>query len=136
MAFNPYLNFDGNCREAMAFYADVFGATDLSIMGPEAAPPEAVADWPTDRVMHAQFSHAGGTLMGADLPPGMHAPQSGVSVYHEAPGVEAARALFDKLAVGGTVNMPFDRTFWSPGFGGVTDRFGTSWMITVAMQQP
>jgi PhnB protein len=133
MAFIPYLTFDGACREAMSFYADLFGATDLSIMGPEAAPPEAGVDWPSDRVMHAQFTHAGGTLMGSDLPPGMHAPQSGVSVYHEVADVAAAEALFDRLAIGGTVTMPFARTFWSPGFGGVTDRFGTSWMITVPM---
>lgn len=133
MAFIPYLNFDGTCREAMTFYADLFGASDLSIMGPEAAPPESVADWPADRVMHAQFSHAGGTLMASDLPPGMHDTQSGVGVYHEAPDTAAARALFDKLAIGGTVTVPFDRTFWSAGFGGVVDRFGTSWMITVPM---
>lgn len=134
MPFNPYLAFDGTCREAMTFYADLFGATDLSLMGPEAAPPEALQGWPADRVMHAQFSHAGGTLMASDLPPGFAKGQSDVSVYHEAPDLASAKTLFDKLSAGGTVNMPFEATFWSPGFGAVQDRFGTNWMITVPMQ--
>ena len=133
MSFAPYLNFDGNCREAMTFYAGVFGAADLQFMDGSAVPPDSGAGDMTDRVMHSQFTAGpGAPLMASDLPKGMAPQGRQLTVFHAANSVAAARGIFDALAAGGEVQFPFGPTFWSAAFGGVVDKFGTSWMITVA----
>ncbi len=127
----PYLHFQGQCAEAMAFYAGVFGGTDIQMMrygeGP-GAPPE-FKDSP--RVMHAQVTIGDGTLMASDYPPGTdgHA-QAGFSVMQSAPDAATAKRHFDALSDGGAVIQPFQPTFFSPGFGMVKDRFGTHWIIS------
>jgi PhnB protein len=133
MSFNPYLNFDGTCREAMTFYAGVFGATDLSVMSfgdtPDNYPksPETAA-----LVMHSQFTTGpGAVLYASDVPPGMEWSGHNGTIYHSAPTTDRARAVFDALAEGGTVWMPLAETFWAPLFGGLTDRFGVSWMVSL-----
>lgn len=132
MSFHPYLLFDGTCREAMTFYADVFGATDLDLSTFGDGPPDYIPEGGANLIMHSQFSTGPGQiLMASDMPPSMGAPVAG-SVYHNAPDAGRARAVFDRLAEGGRVSIPFGPTFWSPAFGGVTDRFGTSWMISIA----
>jgi len=132
MAFAPYLNFPGTCREAMTFYAGVFGATDLQFMTGADIPPGEMEDWPRDLILHAQFSSGEGpALMASDVPPGTPVDKAGASVYFAAKDIDTARAIFDGLADGATVQMPFGPTFWSPAFGGLVDRFGTSWMISV-----
>ncbi len=125
----PYIHFDGTCAEAMAFYAGVFGGTDMMSMRYSEAPAESGAS-PSDRIMHCQFNAAGGTLMASDFPPGMDAqPQQAMSVMIEPATVPEAQTAFDRLTEGGTVIMPFGPTFWSPGFGMLKDRFGTHWII-------
>jgi PhnB protein len=132
----PYLHFGGQCAEAMAFYSEVFGATDLQMMR-YAEAPEAPPDWKTsDRVIHSQVSLGGGTLMASDFPPGQGQPQQAVSVMFTAADVAAARAIFARLGDGGAEVMPFGPTFFSPGFGMVKDRFGTHWMISAPMAEP
>ena len=127
----PYIHFQGQCAQALAFYAQVFGGTGLQTMryadGPEA--PEA---WKaSDRIMHGQVTLGSGTLMASDYPPGMEGdPQRGFSVMQTAPDVATAKAAFDALADGGAVIDPFKPTFFSPGFGMVKDRFGTHWIIS------
>ncbi|WP_299351581.1 VOC family protein [uncultured Shimia sp.] len=131
MAFIPYLNFDGNCAEAMQFYADLFGATDLQIMRYTDA-PEGEDLPPSDRVMYSHIMLGDASLMASDHPPGMPAEDmAGVSVNHPVADKAEGQKLFDALAEGGTVMMPYETTFFSPAFGMVTDRFGTSWMIGV-----
>jgi PhnB protein len=127
----PYIHFPGTCAEALAFYADVFGATGLQTMR-YAEGPGAPADWATsDRIMHGQISIDDGTLMASDMPPGMpDGVQQGVSIMQTAPDFATGQRRFDRLAEGGTVTNPFGPTFFSPGFGMVTDRFGTSWIIS------
>ena len=129
MAFMPYLHFDGTCAEAMAFYADLFGATDLQTMPYSAAPPGDGPAFASDRIMHAQFSAGGAVLMASDFPPGMGEGQKAVSVMIDPATVAEGQAKFDRLRVGGDVIMPYGPTFWSPGFGMVKDRFGTHWII-------
>ena len=132
MAFAPYLSFDGTCAEAMRFYADLFGAADLQIMTCADAPPEVDRGaTPASHVMHAQLTIDGHPLMGADAPMGMATKPAGFCVLHGAKSVEEARCLFDALAGGGRVNMPFGPTFWSPGFGMLIDRWSIPWIITV-----
>ncbi|WP_372841058.1 VOC family protein [Phaeovulum sp.] len=129
MSFVPYLHFEGRCAEAMAFYADLFGATDLQLMRYSEAPGDQAL--PSDRIMHAQFSLADGVLMASDYPPGPSERQAAVSVMTTPATVAEGYRLHAALAEGGAEIMPFGPTFWSPGFGMVKDRFGTHWIIGV-----
>lgn len=128
----PYLHFQGDCAEALAFYADVFSGTDLRVMRYDEA-PGTPPDWTGNpRIIHGQVTIGGGTLMASDFPPGMEGdPQQAVSVMQTMPDVASARAAFDRLAgEGGHVIDGFKETFFSPGFGMVKDRFGTHWIIS------
>ena len=127
----PYLAFDGTCPEAMRFYAKVLQGT-LGIMtnrqSPLAGscPPEHL-----DRVMHARLELADGTAPYAgDCPPGMpYQGIHGVSIALNYDSVEKAQQVFEALAEGGTVTMPFSDTFWAKKFGMVKDRFGCHWIV-------
>ena len=132
----PYIHFDGHCAEALTHYADVFGGTDLQMMRYSDAPdmPEAMKD--PNRIIHGQVTLGGGVLMASDYPPGMVAEkQAAVSIMQGVGSVASGQAIFDRLADGGTVVQAFGPSFFSPGFGMVTDRFGTHWMLSV-MPEP
>lgn len=134
MSFDPYIHFQGTCREAMTAYQALFGGK-LDLMPYRAAPewppgtPEAMRT--SDLVMHGTLVLPDGRcLMASDFPPGMGGdPQQAVSICHTAPSIERAREIFAVLANGGTVIMEFQPTFWADGFGMVKDRFGTHWMV-------
>jgi PhnB protein len=130
MAFSAYLQFNGNCREAMSFYAGVFGST-LTLFAAEDAPPGTFGSGLDGRIMHAEFFVNGSGVMASDRPRGSDTGHSGFSVLHAAPDVETARAIFSRLSEGAEITMPFGPTFWSPGYGILRDRFGITWMITV-----
>jgi PhnB protein len=127
----PYIHFQGQCADALAFYAEVFGGTNLQMMryadGPEAPDP-----WKSSaRIMHGQVTIDDGTFMASDYPPGVEGDaQTGFSVMQTAADVATAKARFDALAKGGSVIDDFKPTFFSPGFGMVRDRFGTHWIIS------
>ena len=128
----PYIHFDGHCAEALAFYADVFGGTELQMMRYSDAPdmPEAMKD-PT-RIIHGQVTLGSGVLMASDYPPGVQGPPQGsVSIMQGVTSVAAGRRAFDRLADGGSVVQDFGPSFFSEGFGMVTDRYGTHWMLSV-----
>jgi PhnB protein len=129
MAFVPYIHFRGNCAEAMRFYADVFGAEPPVLMRYSEAPQNEGMP-ASDGVMHAELTLGSGKLMASDYPSGMPGDeQKAVSVMHPVADPGAGQRIFDRLAEGGQVVMPFGPTFWSRGFGMVRDRFGTHWMI-------
>lgn len=129
MHFRPYLNFDGTCAEAMAFYQSVFGG-QLDLMRfkdvPEMpCPPEA-----GERVMHAHLGVNGHSLMASDTMPGQpYGGMHGFGVALAFDTVAEATRVFNALAAGGQVGMPLEKTFWVEIFGMVTDRFGTPWLI-------
>jgi PhnB protein len=125
----PYLHFQGKCAEALAFYAKVFGGTDLQT-APYADGPGASESWKASpRIMHGQVTIGDGTMMASDYPPGIEGdPKKGFSVMQTAPEAQTARAYFEQLAEPGTILDPFKETFFSPGFGMVQDRFGTHWI--------
>ena len=135
MSVIPYLSFRGNCREAMTWYADVLG-TEIEMMmtGAEMpefdAPPELA-----DRIAHCSLRIAGGEIYASDDFTGSVRDMDGVSVMLTFPDAAEARRVFDRLLDGGEVGMPFAETFWSPGFGALKDRFGTSWMISTDMPE-
>lgn len=141
MQFTPYLNFDGNCAEAFAFYAKLFDGT-IAFQGTfgempasEGMPP--IPESARQRIMHVHLQVKEWSLMGSDAMPGAdvcsggYQPAQGLWVSIQADSIEEGRRLFDALATGGATVMPFAATFWSPGFGMVRDRFGTPWMVNV-----
>ncbi|NGY04967.1 VOC family protein [Solimonas terrae] len=129
---SPYLFFDGNCAEAMQFYAQVLGGK-LDMMRHDQAPPDAQApQQPAERIMHARLSTDSLVLMASDWMAGQAFPgASGFSLSLGYQDIARARATFDALAAGGEIRMPFGETFWSQGFGMLADRYGTPWMVNV-----
>mgnify|MGYP003383732726 FL=1 len=133
MAIEPYLFFNGRCDEAIAFYRDALGAEVQMLMrfreNPDPPPPGMLPpDW-GDKVMHASLRIGDATLIASDAMCSDSARFSGVTLSLAVPDSAAAHKAFDALAVGGTVTMPIARTFWSPCFGMLNDRFGVAWMV-------
>ncbi|MBV9795157.1 MAG: VOC family protein [Actinobacteria bacterium] len=131
MAFllNPYLNFNGNAREAFEFYRDVFGGElTVSTFGDLGAADGADAD----KVMHAALEIPGGhTLMGADVPGHMqYAPPAGFAVSVSGAD-DALQGYFEQLAAKGTITMPLQKQVWGDAFGMLTDQFGIPWMVNI-----
>jgi PhnB protein len=129
--FEPYLCFDGNCAEAIRFYERVLGAkVEMMMKFSEVPPQEGQPPMTGDGIMHASITLDGDRLMASDSPPGMpFEPMKGITVSLAYPTAEQGRRIFDALAEGGRVTMPYQKTFWADGFGMLTDRFGTPWMV-------
>ena len=131
MPLAPVLHFQGTCAEALAFYARVFDAPEPTLMRYSEA-PGAPPGPGGDRVMYGTVDIGEGVLMASDYPPDVAGdPQAGVSVSLGLRDRSRARAVFDRLGDGGAVILPWDATFFSPGFGMVRDRFGTHWMVMI-----
>jgi PhnB protein len=130
---NPYLQFDGNAREAMEFYQSVFGG-DLKIntFGEFGSPDPAIAD----KVMHGTLTtDKGYTVMASDTAPGMpYQPGSNITCSLSGDPGEGLEEVWEKLADGGTVGVPFEKQMWGDVFGQCVDRFGIPWMVDVASQ--
>ncbi|MGY6501478.1 MAG: VOC family protein [Acidimicrobiales bacterium] len=131
MQFLPYLNFDGNCREAFTRYHEILGGT-LEVMGSDDGPDGDVPAEFAGRVLHAALVlDDGAVLMASDVQaggdwPGVH----GMYTYLGVPTIDDAQRVFHALADGGEVEMPIEPAFFSPMFGVCRDRFGTNWMIS------
>jgi PhnB protein len=132
MKLNPYLSFDGRCREAFEFYEKTFGGRIAFIQTIGESP--MASSMPPDthgRVMHVTLNIGDQVLQGADSPSAVFTKPAGLSVaLHFESAVDGQR-VFDALAQDGTVQMPFQETFWTTGFGMLTDRFGTPWVLNV-----
>ena len=132
MSFSPYLFFSGDCAQAFERYHAVFGG-DLNIMRYADAPSgDSMPGASPDLVMHASIKLGDGFLMGSDDPNGTGGPKVGAAVAFTAPDATEGERMFEQLADGGEVSMPFGATFWSSGFGMCTDRFGVPWMVDTA----
>lgn len=134
MAIEPYLFFNGRCEEAIEFYKKALGAEVLMTMrykeSPEPPPPGVVPQGWENKVMHATLRVGEGTLMASDGCSEGGTFQ-GFSLSLSLRDESEAKSAFSALSEGGQVQMPLGKTFWSPCFGMVTDRFGVAWMITV-----
>lgn len=131
---NPYINFDGDARQAMEFYQEVFGG-DLSLntygaFGRQDA-PEA------DKIMHGMLETPSGfTLMGADAPPGTrHEPGNNFTVSLSGDDDAELRGYWEKLSTGGSVSVPLEKQMWGDVFGMCTDRFGIPWLVNISQPQ-
>ncbi len=130
----PYLMFGGRCEEALEFYRTALGAQIDMLMrfqeSPDPPPPGMLPPGFENKIMHASFRIAGNVLMasdGCEVGSQFKGFSLSISVATEA---EAER-YFAALSDGGQVQMPLAKTFWSPKFGMLTDRFGISWMVNV-----
>lgn len=130
MQVNPYLTFNGQCAEAIKFYERVLGgkATFQQTWG-ESPMANDMPKETHDKIMHATVDLDGSTLMCADSPPDHYQSPRGIHItLHYKHPAEGER-VFNTLAEGGRIEMPFQATFWSSGFGMCVDRFGIPWMV-------
>jgi len=136
----PYLMFNGRCEEAIEFYRKALGAqVEFSMRfkeSPEPPPPGMVPPGFENKIMHCSFRIGATTLMASDGCTAGQPKFEGFSLSISVPNEAEADRAFNALADGGKIGMPLGKTFWSPRFGMVQDRFGVSWMVSVAAQQP
>jgi len=128
----PYLSFDGTCAEAMRFYERVLGGKIKSMMSGAESPMAAqIPKEFAHRILNAQLQLPGGSLLyGGNCP--NHMPFEsikGVTIALNYATVEEAEAIFNALAEGGKVTMPFSPTFWAKKFGMLVDKYGVPWII-------
>ena len=135
MHIEPYLFFNGRCEEAIAFYKRALGAEVLMMMrnkeAPEQPPPGMLPPGSGDKVMHATLRIGASHLMLGDGRCDGTPVFNGFSLSLDAANEAEAERLFAALADGGTVQMPLAKTFWSPRYGMVKDKFGVHWMVMV-----
>jgi PhnB protein len=130
MRISPHLCFDGQCREAMLLYQSVLGGAIQTMLTYGETPMASSLDsqW-HDRIVHATLVLDGVELTGVDMIPGAYQRPQGFFVTLTVDGLTRAREIFSTLSRGGTTTVPFAKTFWSPGFGVLVDRFGIPWEI-------
>ena len=133
MLVQPYLNFNGRCDEALGFYQKALGAKVEMLMrfadSPDPVPPGMIPPGSEQKVMHSSFRVGDSVLMATDGGCTEATAFQGITLSISVKNAEEADRVWNALAEGGTVQMPIGKTFWSPRFGMLTDRFGVAWMI-------
>ena len=131
----PYLSVAGRCEEALEFYRGAVGAKVDELLrfkdSPEPMPPGMLEPGFENKVMHSSFRIGDSVVMATDGGCQDKSAFSGFSLALSVAKEAEAERAFNALAVGGKVEMPLGKTFWSPSFGIVADRFGVSWMVMV-----
>ncbi|GGG58831.1 VOC family protein [Paenibacillus radicis (ex Gao et al. 2016)] len=133
MSIDVYLNFNGNTRQAVEFYAEVFETEPPSIMTFGETPPDPNYPLPEeakDLVMHTRLNIMGSNVMFSDVFPGMpHTVGNNITLAIVSKDIELLKSLFHKLKEGGKIGMELQETFWSQLYGNLTDKFGIQWQI-------
>lgn len=133
MNVQAYLMFNGRTEEAIDFYKKAVGAEVTALMrfrdAPEPPPPGMIPDGWGDKVMHSSFKVGDAEIMASDGCQSDGAGFTGISLALSVKSPAEAEARFAALAEGGNVTMPLARTFFSPSFGSLTDRFGVAWLV-------
>jgi PhnB protein len=130
MTLTPHLSFNGQCEAAFQFYERCLGGKITTLLtwgdSPMAAPglPEM-----QHKILHATLMLDGSLLAGSDVPPAQYQRPQGCHVLIGIDDPVKGERMFNALAENGTVQMPFQKTFWARGFGALTDQFGVSWEI-------
>lgn len=132
MTVQPYLIFDGRCEEAVDFYRQALCAEVTELIrfreSPEPSQMKLPEGW-DDKILHVSFRIGQSEIMASDGGCGQWNGFAGFSLALATPTQAQARRWFEALSDGGQVQMPLARTFFSPQFGMVADRFGVSWMV-------
>jgi PhnB protein len=128
----PYLNFNGQCQEALHFYQSCFEDVELSIQTFADARGEDMSQENKDNVMHAEFKTDGLFFMASDGQAGSDFTLgNNMHLNVQLDSVDEQSVLFEKLTVNGCVTMPLQQTLWNARFGMLTDKFGIQWMLNV-----
>lgn len=133
-SIQPYLFFSGRCEEALAFYEQALGATVVMKMrfseSPDPLPDDMLQPGFEQKIMHASFTVGKMTILASD---GCDDKSTfeGFRLALSVPTEATADSTFNALAESGKVDMPLMKTFWSPRYGMVTDKFGVGWMVMV-----
>ena len=134
MAVQAFVNFNGNCREAVEFYAQVFGTEQPQIMTFGDTPPSPEFPLPEEAkklVMYTQLNINGSNVMFSDTFPGMpYTVGNNISLAIVSKDMDQIKSLFNKLKEGGTVGMDIQETFWSKCYGTMVDKFGIPWQLS------
>lgn len=130
MTVTPYLMFNGNCEEALNFYAKALGGEIKDLMRYEGSPVESMSK-DKKKVMHSNFVAKGIFFMASDTGEGGPEANGAGSVHLSInfDNVDEEQKVFDVLSEGGKVTMPLQDTFWGARFGMLTDKFGIHWML-------
>ncbi len=133
MQIQPYLFLDGRCEEAIEFYRKNLGAEVTMLMRWKDCPEKGgmTTAPPDDKVMHSSIRIGDSTILASDGQCSGQAKLQGFALSLTAKDAAEAQRLFTALSDGGQVQMPLDKTFFSPAFGMLADRFGVSWMVYV-----
>jgi PhnB protein len=133
MHVQPYLNFDGRCDEALEFYKQAIGAKVGMLLRFKEAPDKSmISPGSEEKVMHSAVQVGDSTLLMSDGRCTGKPNFNGIALTISAKTEAEADKLFNGLAEGGQVTMPLAKTFFSPKFGMVADKFGVGWMVLVA----
>jgi PhnB protein len=132
MPIQPYLMFNGRCEEAIDFYEKALGAQAQMVLRFKEAPDQSmITPGMDEKIMHAALNIGDGVVLMSD---GMCTGQQafeGFSLSFTVADEAEAQRRFNALADGGQVRMPLGKTFFSPSFGVVADKFGVGWMVYV-----
>lgn len=138
MQIQPYISFNGNCQEAMEFYADIFGTDKPEIMlfgemlpDSEASNPEANNPEASARVMlQAKLAPEEPKVKLSNIPPKAHPTQAEkMTLVIISDDLDEIKILYYKLKDGGVVEMELQETFWSKYYGSLIDKFGVGWQL-------
>jgi PhnB protein len=130
MKTNPYLQFNGNCEEALKFYEKALGGKIVMLMRYREAPPESgCSEESMNKIMHGRLIFDGNVLMASDCPPQYYKPQAGFSISVNVDSPAEAEKVFAALSEKANVMMPIGETFWAQRFGMLHDQFGVPWMV-------
>jgi len=135
MKVQPYLFFDGRCEEALEFYKKAIGAEIGMMMRVGESPEENSADAPANAILHASFFVGSSLIMASDGFAKGQPKFEGFCLSINAENEEECKEFFEALADGGQITQPLIKTFFSPSFGMVKDKFGVHWMVTVPGNQ-
>lgn len=132
---NPYINFNGNAKEALEFYTAVFGGKLTMSTFQEGGAPVGPAD--ADKIMHGMLVADNGILlMASDTPPSMpYTPGTNISISLSGDNDEELREYWNRLLEGGTISVPLDMAPWGDVFGMVTDKFGIGWLVNITAKK-
>ncbi|MGQ5522009.1 VOC family protein [Chitinimonas sp. PSY-7] len=133
MQVHAYLSLNGRCEEAIEFYRQALGAEVQMIMRMKESPEPIPNMRPgmENKILHASLRIGDSVLMMSDGDCNDSGNFQGFSLAVDLPDIKATRRCFDHMVTGGQVTMPLDKTFWSPCFGMLKDRFGVNWMVSV-----
>ncbi len=132
-SISPYIFFNGDAKDAIELYVGALSASVSGVMHWKDMPAElgACASEDLERIMHSELSLGAVTMMVADRPSSRDGSLVGnVAINLGFSDAAAMESAFEKLAVGGKVNMPLEDAFWGDRFGSLNDRFGVNWLIS------